>query len=130
MAPKLSDLVVEICYVDAKGELRYVTDEKELRAASGCFGLLGIVVSMTLKLDTMCVAQMRPFRFPLLLTIPPPDGYKLPAELQPKYDALPKEQIEQAKRAFVSRCEQDYYLEWFWFPYHEECWVHTWQSEF
>ena len=37
----LSDLVMEIQYVDANGVLREVADPSLLRAAAGCFGLLG-----------------------------------------------------------------------------------------
>ena len=106
-----------------------MTDAEELRAASGCLGLLGIVVSLVLQLDTMCVAEMRPFTCPLLLTIPPPDGYRLPAELQAAWAATPQAARDEAKRNFISRCENDYYLEWFWFPYQEDAWVNTWASE-
>ena len=125
----LSDIAVEICYVDAKGELQCVTDAEELRVASGCFGLLGVVVSMTLQLDVMEVAQMRPYRSSVFLTIPPPEGYQVPEALKEAYAKCTKEQLEKAKQEFMERCEKDYYLEWFWFPYQDECWVNTWQSE-
>jgi hypothetical protein len=37
----LSDLVAEVQYVDANGVLQSVSDPEELKAAAGCFGLVG-----------------------------------------------------------------------------------------
>ena len=62
-------------YVDARGDLQTVNDPTELRAASGAFGLLGIVVSVTLQLDTMGVVDMMPVKQPVMLAIPPPKDY-------------------------------------------------------
>ncbi|KAF8341453.1 uncharacterized protein EI90DRAFT_3034007 [Cantharellus anzutake] len=100
----LSDLVVEIRYVDAHGEEQIVNDPDELRAASGCFGLLGIVTSVTLQLDDISIQE------------------------QVKEAGITEAQIETARQKFIERCETDYYLEWFWFPYQEHCWVNTWQK--
>ena len=47
----LSDLVYEIEFVNANGELQKVNDSNQLRAAAGCFGLLGIVTEITFKFD-------------------------------------------------------------------------------
>ena len=43
----LSDLVVGIEYIDANGELKEISDPDLLRAAAGCFGLLGKLTSYT-----------------------------------------------------------------------------------
>ncbi|KAH6903835.1 hypothetical protein BKA70DRAFT_1110157 [Coprinopsis sp. MPI-PUGE-AT-0042] len=126
----LSDLVVEVQYVDAKGEVRTINDKAELLAASGAFGLLGVVVAVTLQLDTMGVTDMSPVKLPIPLAIPPPPDYPLPYEIAKliKNKGITKEQLEQAQKDFEKRCETDYYLEWFWFPYQEEIWVNTWSK--
>ena len=82
----MSDLVVELTYVDARGDLQTINDPAELRAASGAFGLLGVVVSITLQLDTMGVVDMMPVKVPVALAIPPPKGYKIPEEVQMMWD--------------------------------------------
>ena len=74
----LSDIVAEVTYVDAHGDVQTVNDPAELRAASGAFGLLGVVVSVTLQLDTMGVVDMMPVKLPVALAIPPPKDYPIP----------------------------------------------------
>src|SRR5262249_50908676 len=49
----LSDLVTEIEFVNVKGELQKVSDKEQIKAAAGCFGLLGPVTAITVKLDEM-----------------------------------------------------------------------------
>jgi hypothetical protein len=126
----LSDLVAEVTYIDARGEEQVVNDPQELRAASGCFGLLGIVTSITLQLDGMGVAELAPTKLPTVLAIPPPKGYPIPEEIvkQMKKDKIDDQKLERARVDFIKRCEEDYYVEWFWFPYQTHCWVNTWKS--
>lgn len=128
----LSDLVVQVEYVDAHGNLQVVNDPAELRAASGSFGLLGVVVAVTLQLDDMAVAILAPVKKHLLLSIPPPKGYDLPAEVKKmqQKEKITDADIDSARLDFIQRCKNDYYLEWFWFPYQEQCWINTWQSKF
>ena len=128
----LSDLVVEVQYVDAKGNLQTVNDPEELRAASGCFGLLGVVVSLTLQFDGMGLTDMMPVKQHVALAVPPPEGYPIPAEVQTmiKEAGITDAQLAQARKDFINRVENDYYLEWFWFPYQSECWINTWKSMF
>jgi len=155
----LSDIVVEVEYVDAKGEIRgtyymlsnclfllmvmlthdidpvapaVVNDPEELKAASGCFGLLGVVLSITLQLDDMNIAELEPVKKNMVLTIPPPEGYPIPKEVQEiiKHNKITDADIANARTAFIKRCEEDYYLEWFWFPYQNDCWINTWKSAF
>jgi hypothetical protein len=75
----LSDLVAAIEFVNPRGEVQKVDDPEQLRAAAGCFGLLGIVTAVTLKLDAMTFAAMRPFKQRVGLAVPPPTGYPVPA---------------------------------------------------
>lgn len=128
----LSDLVVEVSYVDAHGEVQTVNDEKELRAASGCFGLLGVVVSVTLQLDKMAKAELEPVKQHYALAIPPPKGYPIPKEVKEEIDEMgfTEKDFEHAREEFVRRCEEDYYVEWFWFPYQRYVWTNTWKSAF
>ncbi|KZM69747.1 FAD-binding protein [Nocardia terpenica] len=123
----LSDLVSEIEFVNADGEFQTVSDPELLRAAAGCFGLLGVVTALTLKLDPMTFANMRPVKNSILLTVPPPPGFAVPPDLADS--SIGPAQLEDARREFVRRCEQDYYSEWFWFPYHREGWTHTWNND-
>ncbi|EIN04699.1 hypothetical protein PUNSTDRAFT_146346 [Punctularia strigosozonata HHB-11173 SS5] len=126
----LSDLVEQVEYVDARGNVQVVNDPRELRAASGCFGLLGVVVAITLRVDKMGVAEMVPVKIPMVLAVPPPKGYPIPDAVKDmiKKDNITEDQLEAARLQFIRRCKEDYYLEWFWFPYQAHCWVNTWKK--
>lgn len=123
----LSDLVTEIEFVNAKGELQTVNSPQQIRAAAGCFGLLGVVTSLTLKLDPMSYAVMQPVKPRLALTIPPPEDFDIPADID--MSGISDQDLKDAWMNFVERCENDYYSEWFWFPYHNKCWVNTWNND-
>ncbi|UJO21642.1 uncharacterized protein CLAFUR5_09113 [Fulvia fulva] len=127
----LSDLVHRIEYIDANGILRMITenDTEFLTAASGCFGLLGVVTHLTLVLDPMTYAELRPAKVPVVLAIPPPDDMwdKVPPSLLPK-QPLTIEQKRKAKEDFEHKANNDYYSEWFWFPYADECWINCWNN--
>ncbi|PVG01447.1 hypothetical protein CPB86DRAFT_837017 [Serendipita vermifera] len=127
----LSDLVMDVEYVYARGNLQVVNDPEELRAPGGCFGLLGVVVSLTLLLDDMGVAKMKPVAIDVALAIPPPRGYQLPAAIteQMTRNNITDSDLENARIDFIRRCKEDYYLEWFWFPYNEKCWINTWPKQ-
>ena len=94
------------------------------------FGLLGIVISLTVQLDAMGIAELVPVHIPLPLAIPPPEGYVVPKQVQAmmQKSKITEAQLDKARKTFIQRCEEDYYLEWFWFPYQESAWVNTWKS--
>lgn len=123
----LSDLVEEFHYIDPAGNPKSITDREQLRAASGCFGLLGICTAVTLRLDAMAVAVMNPVKLPLPLAIPPPPGFPVPAAIS--MEGITPAMLEEARKNFIKRCEEDYYLEWFWFPLTDKVWVNTWKKE-
>lgn len=125
--PTLSDLVTEIEFVNARGELQVVSDPEQLRSAAGCFGLLGVVTALTLKLDPMSYAVMQPIKPRVALTIPPPPGVRVPAGID--MTGISEQDLQAAWTDFVNRCENDYYSEWFWFPYNQKCWVNTWKND-
>jgi len=72
----LSDIVRRMEYVDANGELQKITakDAGWLKAAAGCFGLMGVITYLTFELDPMTYALMRPAKLPVIQAIPPPPG--------------------------------------------------------
>jgi hypothetical protein len=123
----LSDLVVEVEFVNARGELQTVSDRRLLKAAAGCFGLLGIVTSLTLKLDPMTYAALRPESPRLALAVPPPAGFRVPRAID--MSNVSRADIERARKRFVRHCERDYYAEWFWFPYQQDAWVNCWRND-
>ncbi|MDQ4108343.1 MAG: FAD-binding protein [Actinomycetota bacterium] len=122
----LGDLVAEVEFVNARGRLQKVSDPKLLRAAAGAFGLLGIVTSLTLKLDPMTFATFAPTTPRVGLAIPPPRGYEVPAEID--MSGITEADLEQAKRRFVAQCEEQYYAGWFWFPYQKDVYANCWQN--
>jgi hypothetical protein len=126
----LSDLVVEVCYIDASGQEQSISDPTELKAASGCFGLLGIVTSITLQVEEMTIAEMRPAQVPVVLAIPPPEGHAIPKIIQKQMEeaGITDEDIANARKEWIRRCEEDHFHEWFWFPYQKNAWVNTWKS--
>ena len=129
--PTLSDLVRRIDYIDVNGQERFVnmSDPTLLKAASGCFGLLGVVTYITFECDAMCTAVMRPVKLDVIDAIPPPPEMKdsdIPAALRQKRTEAQK---DDAVREFERRANEDFYAEWFWFPYSQQVWVNTWKTD-
>ena len=119
----LSDLVRAIEYVDANGVLRTVSKSEHLRAAAGCFGLMGVFTHLTLELSPMTYANMVPVKIPVMKAVPPPPG--MPDSAIPR--ALFIERTPEEKAAdqalFEKRASDDYYSEWFWFPFSDFSWL-------
>jgi len=123
----LSDLVTEVEFVNAKGELQKVTDPNLLRSAAGCFGLLGVVTAITLKLDPMSYARLRPESRRIALTVPPPVNFKVPSQVN--MGGITTKEMEEARTRFKEQCAHSYYAEWFWFPYQDEGWANCWNND-
>ncbi|KAL7270660.1 hypothetical protein RUND412_006626 [Rhizina undulata] len=121
----LSDLVRQIEYVDAHGVFQAVSDPEHLKSAAGSFGLLGIVTNVTLELDKMTYAHMKPLKQDVNLAIPPPPGFVVPEDIRAKYS---ERQLEAARLDFIKKAETSYYSEWFWFPYQQKAWVNCWDN--
>lgn len=129
--PTLSDLVRRIDYIDVNGKEQFVnmSDPTLLKAASGCFGLLGVVTYITFECDAMCTAVMRPVKLDVIDAIPPPPEMKdsdIPAPLRQKRTQAEK---DNNVREFERRANEDFYAEWFWFPYSQQVWVNTWKTD-
>jgi hypothetical protein len=133
----LSDLVAEVEYVDANGNMHTVSDPELLKTAAGAFGLLGVVTAYTLRLDKMTYANQRPSKVPVELAVPPPQEYIDAARKGDKRyswikDLMAKhtqEAIDAARAEFVAHVEEDYYAEYFWFPLQPVVWVNTWKND-
>ena len=119
----MSDEVVAIEYVDANGELQTITDPKQLKAAAGCFGLLGIVTHISFELNKMSYAVLKPAKVPITLAIPPLQLSDVPTAL---YKSWTEKDLQTAKVDFENRAANDFYSEWFWYTYQSTSWVNTW----
>ena len=95
----LSDLVMEVQFVNAVGDVQTVDDKELLKSVSGCFGILGVVVSLTLRLDYMTYARWQPRKSSMEKALPRPSS-------KDEEDAM----------RFARLCEKSYYTEFFWFP--------------
>ncbi|KAH8669126.1 hypothetical protein BX600DRAFT_461253 [Xylariales sp. PMI_506] len=129
--PTLSDLVRCVEYVDVNGEIRIVNmaDHSLLNAASGCFGLMGVVTHITFECDPMSTAVMRPQKLDVIDAIPPPPDMKdsdIPMAL---FKHRTPEQKQKAQADFERRSNEEYYAEWFWFPFSSQVWVNTWSTD-
>lgn len=101
-----------------------------LKAAAGCFGLIGVVTHLVLEFDPMSCALMEPRKVPVVEAIPPPPEMKeseIPAPLRPKHP-LSAERKAAIQEDFEIRALTHDYAEWFWFPYSSEVWVNTWKK--
>jgi len=118
--PSLSDLVHGIEYVDESGNLQTINKSENpdfMVLAAGCFGLLGIVTHLTLELDPMSYAVMIPQKLPVMQAIPPPPGLAdrdIPEALRIK---MTPQMRQKAQEEFENHAKNDFYAEWFWFPY-------------
>ena len=105
-------------YVDANGTLQSVSDSTHLKAAAGCFGLLGVVTHITFELDEMTYAVLKPLKTNVAEAIPPLFKTDIPTALRTaSYDNMTQKELDDWKEAFATRATNDYYAEWFWFTY-------------
>ncbi|KAF7894388.1 uncharacterized protein EAF01_009839 [Botrytis porri] len=121
----VSDYVRAIEYIDANGIHRTITKPAHLRAAAGCFGLLGIVTHITLLLSPMTYAILRPTKPDIALAIPPLSPTDIPIALRKSWTPA---QYADALREFEDKANNDYYSEWFWFTRSQQAWVNTWNE--
>lgn len=122
----LSDLVRKIEYVDANGKLKVVDDPEHLRAASGCFGLMGVITHLTLEFSPMTYAILEAKHIPTIRAVPPPPDMKeedIPPALRL---SLTPEERKHDQEQFERHAVSDYYNEWFWFPFSDTVWVNCW----
>lgn len=126
----ISDYVRAVEYVDANGELQTITDPGHLRAAAGCFGLLGIVTHITFELDKMTYAVLKPRKVDVARAIPPLNIDEIPRALRDDDWGKPEylNELEACRTDFEERAANHYYSEWFWFTFQQKVWVNTWEN--
>lgn len=125
----LSDLVRRVEYVDCHGELQVVEKPEHLRAAAGCFGLMGVITHITFEMAPMTYALMSPKKVPVVRAVPPPPDWSdddVPPAL--RVPSLTSKEKAQDVANFEKQCTSDYYAEWFWFPYSDNAWVNCWND--
>ncbi|KAL0931490.1 uncharacterized protein CTRU02_214225 [Colletotrichum truncatum] len=127
----LSDLVRCIEYIDCNGETRHVSKPEHLRAASGCFGLMGVVTHIHLEMSPMAYALLKPEKVPVAFAVPPPADLNLdslPPPLTKPWTDLSSQDKQKYQKSFEQRATNDFYSEWFWFPYSDRVWVNCWND--
>lgn len=121
----ISDQVRAIEYVDAHGKLQVISDPELLKAAAGCFGLLGIVTHISLELDPMSYAIMNPSKPAVELAVPPLSLDDVPKAIR---NSVSEAELLDATRQFEKDIADNYYYEVFWFPYQKKAWLNTWNT--
>lgn len=126
----LSDLVLEMEFVNGSGDLQKVTDRETLLAVAGCFGLAGVVTSITFRMDAMTWAKFHPKKTLMEDSLPRPGADVESEVIVQNKGSIFHSNIFQAFKKMVSLCENSYYVEFFWFPnngvedgYWENCWT-------
>ena len=128
-SPSVSDLVHEVTFVNFNGELQSVKDPDQLKAAAGCFGLLGIITRITLRADPFTHARFFPRKVLTPLAIPPVDRSDVPTNQNDfSIDDVTSEQLAKAEQQFLADT-QKFYSEWFWFPFQKNCWINAWNND-
>lgn len=127
----LSDRVRRIEYVDVNGKSQVIDKSEHLRAASGCFGLMGVVTFITMELPPMSYAEIEPVKTPVIQAVPPPPGMdesKIPPALLVNWTSVSAQKKQEYQADFERLATNDYYAEWFWFPYSDCAWINTWNN--
>ena len=140
----INDYVRCVEYVDVNGVLQTVSEPEHLKAAAGCFGLLGVVTHITFELDffeQMTYAELKPLKQPIAEAVPPIDKNDIPIALRTSpqkgakghraikgWDEITDNDLKEWKDSFAERAANDYYSEWFWFTYQKRVWVNCWNT--
>ncbi len=121
------DLVVAMEFVNYLGEIQTITDAKVLRAASAGFGVFGVVLSQTFRVNKLQLATMRPHKVPAPLAIPPPSrAFALHTD---DFDAgkYSDAQLEDARKEFVEDAAR-FQCQWTWYPFAKDVFVNAWDT--
>jgi hypothetical protein len=85
----MADLVYGFEYVDCDGNLVQVYEDKNeprtVRALAGSFGVIGIVVSVTLKLISMLYTDLHIEKPSMFLAVPPRGIHDVPESMHHHY---------------------------------------------
>ena len=126
----ISDLVREVEFVDASGEIRVVNDPDQLKAVAGSFGLFGVILSLTLRFPIMTYAKFDPKSSTSLMSATIPH---IPETNNGVIKVRSTRQEQQRMLLDFSRLvEENYYNEFFWFPgkgRDEGFWMNNWNND-
>ena len=121
----VSDLVYAIEFIDHTGAIREISQKNNptlIQSAASSLGLLGIIISVTLKLDDLEIIRFEPRQASKTELIPLPRAQF--DATQPSAQSIEKwEEFYEAFKAAVHKT----YSEWFYFPAEnktifENCW--------
>ncbi|KAJ3194254.1 hypothetical protein HK101_003140 [Irineochytrium annulatum] len=106
----LRDLIVAMEIINCHGDLMTIVDPEDMRAAVGCFGILGPVITMTVKaerIESLGAAVVQPAWMDV-------------------HAAVPSDESASSDWAsFAENCSK-YNAEWIWFVYQSQCYVNCW----
>jgi len=125
--PCTSDMVTEIEFVNVFGKIQTVSNPEQLKAAAGSFGMIGVILSQTFRVQKMRLAEMNPRCVPTPLAIPPISREDVPDTTDFDISRYSDEQIEDARIDFIKDAHK-FYSEWFWFPFQKDCWLNCWDT--
>lgn len=124
----VSDFIVEMEIANCKGEIQKISDAQQLRAAAGCFGLLGIIVSQTFRCNRLRIARMFPRKIQAPIAVPPVSRADVPINDDFDVAQFLDSDLERATKVFYEDVRR-FYSEWAWFPFNDECWINCWDTE-
>ena len=125
--PMVPDFVTELEFVNVKGEIQKVSDPAQVRAAAGAFGMCGVLLSQTVRVKPMRIANQFPLNTNTVLAIPPPSRADVPENEDFSAVEFTDKQLEEATKQFELNAAK-FYCEWFWFPFQRDCWVNCWDT--
>lgn len=44
-------------------------------------------------------------------------------------EGITEQMLSDAFEEFKERCENDYFIEYFWYPSHKQCWINNWDND-
>jgi len=111
----MGDRLLEVVYVDSRGELVTLSSQDDLDVFGGSMGMMGIVVSLTYRLEEMSYARYWPQSF---------DGGLSAILPKPGQGAVPNQTVEWMNH---------YYSEFIQYPTHHNSsgvlWKNTWDNK-
>jgi hypothetical protein len=140
----MADIVYGMEYVDCDGNLVSITeddiDPHTMRALAGSFGVLGVVVSVTLKLIPMVYTDLYMEKVSMFSAVPPRDLNDIPVSMREFIDIDMSESAlaevsacvvrmnvhtdlaidTQQTRAWEQQITSDFFCEIFWFPWNSQ----------
>eukprot|EP00040_Diaphanoeca_grandis_P010113 m.51793 g.51793 ORF g.51793 m.51793 type:complete len:587 (+) comp21501_c0_seq1:293-2053(+) len=125
----LADLITKLEFVNANGDLQVVdsSNEAQLKAVAGCFGLVGVTTHMTIPLDAMTLAEFHPQQVSMFEACPPMQMSDVPPQIQ-QYAKEYESKFAENGEKFGQAVMNSYYNEYFWSPLQKDVLVNNWKT--